>query len=137
MQFLHLTDDCLKLGGLVPVNPVTAVITNDLAVRRNLDDIELVNLMKLFTFSHGRTSHTGKLVIETEIVLERNGCKCHGLFLHFDAFFCLYSLVKPLVVTTPRQQATSELIDNDNLSVICHHIVFVALKQRLRPQCLL
>ena len=66
---LDLFDHRVVLLALRAIDHVVVIGANDRLVRRHNDDIELVNFEKLTSLGFGSSGHTGKLAIETEIIL--------------------------------------------------------------------
>ena len=54
--------------------------------------------------------------------------------LNRHAFFRFDRLVETLVVAVANLEAASVLIDDDNLAIIGHHVVFVSMEERLGTQ---
>ena len=124
---------------LVLDGAVDAVIVVDalyLLVGRNLNDRQLVDLAELGVLCHGGTRHAGELVVEAEVVLQRDGCERLVLLANKHALLGLHGLVQALRPTTTLHDAASELVDDLDLAVH-HDIVLVAVEHVLRLQRLL
>ena len=76
------------------------------------------------------TGHPRELVVQLEVVLQRDGGE--GLVLLFDpnAFLGLDRLVESLRPAAALQDATGELVDDLHLT-LGHHVVDVGLEQLL------
>src|SRR5699024_9745771 len=72
------------------------------------------------------TGHTGQLAVQTEEVLEGDGCQSLGLVLNLYAFLCLDGLMQTLVIAAAEHQTAGELVDNDDLTVT-DNVVDIAL----------
>ena len=126
----NVLDDLAVLRGFRRVNQVRLVDTNHGAVRRNRDNTQLVGRAKFCGFRLGGTGHAGQLLVQTEIVLKRDGGESLVLGLDLDAFFGFDRLVDSLVVTASRQNSAGVLVDNRHLAVH-HDVVLVATEQFL------
>ena len=128
MASLDLFDDCLDLACFSLKDLVFVVDSLDRLVGRNLDDIQPIDLLKLFCLGEGGAGHTGQLVVEAEIILEGNGRQCLRLLPHWHVLLGLDRLVQTLAIATPFHQASGELVDDDHFAVLSDDIVFVSLK---------
>ena len=102
-------------------------------IRRDDDDIELVDLRELFGLGVGRAGHTRQLAVFAEIVLEGDGRERLVLALDLDLFLGLDRLVQPVAPAPAGHQAAGELVHDDDFAVL-DHVVDVALEQRVRAQ---
>ena len=107
------------------------VDTGDRTVRRDLNDVELIDLAELFLFRQCRTGHTGELFIKAEEVLEGDRGKRFAFALHADVFLGLDCLVQAFIIAAAIHQTAGELVHDDDLPV-AHHIVHVALHHAAR-----
>ena len=123
---LDLLHNGPKLAGDIFIHHVGLVDTGQGLVGGNLHDVQLVDGAELLLLGEGGTRHAGQLVVETEVVLEGDGCQGFGLIGHLHVLLGLDGLVQALVVTPTEHQAAGELVHNDNLAVL-HHIVDVPL----------
>ena len=122
----NLLNDRLKLCLFGFVHHIGMVLANHRFVGRYLDDIELINLLELRAFGHGRTGHTREFFVKAEVVLEGDGREGFALMLNIDILFCFNRLMQTLVVAAPEHDAPGELIDNQHLAVP-HDIVDVTV----------
>jgi F-type H+-transporting ATPase subunit alpha len=131
----RIITEILKQSDLNPMSFEKQVIVLNARQRPvggDLDNIKLVNLVKLVTGAHNRAGHARKLFIKREKILESNaGCRAVGLFdLHL--FFGFNSLVHAVAKPPARQNAAGEFIYNFH-AVCRNNIVPVFLKQYARP----
>ena len=112
------------------------VLADHLAVGRDGDDLELVDLVELLGLGHRRAGHAGQLVVEPEVVLERDRGEGHALALDAQALLGLDRLVEALAPAPARHLAAGELVDDDDLAVL-DDVVAVALVERVGAQRLL
>ena len=121
-----LLDDGAQLAGLVFIHDVGVVDADDGLVRRDLDDVEVIDGRKLLFLGHGRAGHAGEFAVETEVVLERDGREGLVLALHAHVLLGLDGLVQTVAVAAAEHEAAGELIDDDDLAVL-DNVVNVAL----------
>ena len=136
LELLDLVDQGVELGLLVEVDEVGLVLADHRAVGRDRDDLELVDLVELLGLGHRRAGHAGELVVQAEVVLERDRGHRHALALDPQALLGLDRLVEALAPAPARHLAAGELVDDDDLAVL-DDVVAVALVQRVRPERLL
>ena len=103
------------------------------AVRRNDDDLELVDLMELGLFGLGGARHAGKLLVHAEVVLDRDRRERLRLLAHRHAFLRFHRLVQAVRPPPPRHQPAGELIDDEDLAVL-NDVLDVFFVERVRLQ---
>ncbi len=86
-------------------------------VRRNHVHIEFVNVVKLCRFRLGRAGHARKLLIKSEIILDRDRRQCLGLTINLDAFLRFNCLMQPVAPPSARHFAASEFVHNHDLVI--------------------
>ena len=133
MRLLDLLDDGLVFLLDRPIDLVVLVLARDRHVGRDLDDLEVVDLLELVGLGRGRAGHAGELLVEAEIVLE--GDRGEGLVLGLDLhpLLRLQPLVQPFRIAPARHHAAGELVDDHDLAVP-DDVVLVALEQRVGAQ---
>ena len=97
-----------------------------LAVGRNRDDVELVDLPELAGLGHGRAGHAADLVVQLEEVLQRDRGQRLRLFLDLHPFLGLDRLVQAVAPLPALHFAAGELIDDDD-RVVLDDVLHVAL----------
>ena len=102
-----------------------------LTVRRDLDDVQLVDLDELLLLGLRGTGHAGELLVEAEVVLERDRRERDVLLLDPHALLRLDRLMEALAPAAALHDPAGELVDDLHLAVL-HDVVDVALVQRLR-----
>ncbi len=112
-----VVDDGRELRFLGLVDQVALVDAHHRAVGRDRDDTQAVDLVELGGLGLGRTGHARQLVVQAEVVLQRDRGERLVLGLDLDAFLGLDRLVHALVVAAARQDAAGELVDDDDLAV--------------------
>ena len=106
------------------------------AVGRNGDDVEVVDLGELRGFGHRGAGHARQLLVLAEVVLEGDGRERLVLALDLDAFLGLDRLVQAVAPAAARHQAAGELVDDHDLAVL-DHVLHVELVVDVRAERLL
>ena len=104
-----------------------------LHVRRDLDHVQVVDLDELLLLGLGRAGHAGELVVEAEVVLQRDRGERLVLLLDADALLRLDRLVQALRPAAAFHDPAGELVDDLDLAVL-DDVVDVAVEERLRLQ---
>ena len=137
LALLHMLRNILSHSGelrlLRLINQIITVHTLVRLVRRNRHHINLVNLVQLRSLSLCSTRHAGKLVVQTEVVLQRDRSQRLVLIFDLDVFLRLDRLVHALVITTPRKDTARKGVHDHDLT-LTDDVVLIALKQLLRLQ---
>ena len=105
LHLLDLVDDGVELRLLVEVDEVRVVLADHRHVGRDRDDLELVDLVELLGLGHRRSGHAGELVVQAEVVLERDRGHRHALALDPQALLGLDRLVQALAPAAARHLA--------------------------------
>ena len=113
-----LFNDCLVLALFCAVDQVCVVDTLYRTVGRNCDNVQLVNFTEFVFLCHCRTGHARQLGVQTEIVLECDGCQGLGFLCDLYAFLCLDCLVQTVIETTSQHLTSGKLVDDDNFAVL-------------------
>src|SRR5688572_30091916 len=89
---LYFLDKSIILLAFRAIDIIISVITSNRFVRWDNDHVKLVYLEEFARFRFGSTCHAGKFVVESEVVLQRNGrseerrvgkeCRARWLPLH-------------------------------------------------------
>ena len=134
---LHdLAADGVPLAVARLVDLVVLVLADHRLVRRDLDDRQLVDLHELGGLGERRAGHARELVVEAEVVLQRDRREGLVLLLDVHALLGLDRLVQALRPAPPLEDAARELVDDHHL-VVDDGVVDVALVERLGLQRLL
>ena len=126
----HVVDDGDVLGFLGLVDQVGLVGADHLPVGRDGDHAELVDLVQLGGLGLCGTRHAGELLVQPEVVLQRDRGERLVLGLDLDVLLGLDGLVHALVVAATQQHATGELVDDQHFAV-AHDVVLVAREELL------
>src|SRR6476469_3324546 len=118
----------LPLHGLK--DQIVLVVARHVHVGRDLDDMQVVDLDELLLLRLRRTGHAGELLVETEVVLERDRRERDVLLLDLHALLGLDRLVQALGPATSFHDPAGELVDDLDLTVL-YDVVDVALVERL------
>ncbi len=118
------------------VDQIVHVLALHGPVGRDSEDGQLVDLAEFRIFGHSRAGHARELLVETEVVLERDGSQ--GLALLLDAHMLLGfdGLVQALGIAAPFHDAAGEFVHDLDLAVH-HHVIHIAMEEELRLQGLL
>ena len=122
---LDLFNDSTIFLAIGLIDAVIHIVADNRLVGRNLDHIELVDIPELTGLSAGGTSHTGKLMIHTEVVLQRDGGKGLCGSLHLDMLLGFDSLMESVAPAASLHDTSGLLVDNLHLTV--HDDIFVIL----------
>ena len=122
-----------NLACLGLVDDVGAVLADHRPVRRDRDDAQLVGLVKLGGLGLGRAGHAGELLVEPEVVLQRDRGEGLVLVLDLHLLLGLDGLVHALVVAPAGQHAAGELVDDEHLAV-GDDVLLVAVEELLGLQ---
>ena len=133
MSCAHLLHNCVEFFLLGLVNGIILINTDNRTVRRNHNNVHLVDITELLLLCLSRTGHAGLLIKFIEEVLEGNGSQSAALSLNLHMLLGLDSLVKAVRVTASRHDTSRKLVDNQNL-VVLYHVILVAEHQIVCPQ---
>ena len=120
--------DSGELLALRPVDLVILVDTADGEIGRDVDDLEPVDIHELAGFGHCRTGHAGELLVETEVVLERDRRQRLVLRLDLDLLFGFERLMQAFRITAAGHHAAGEFVDDDDLPAF-DDVILIALEQ--------
>ena len=132
IQLCDLLDHRVELGVLRLVDEVGLIGANHRSVRRNDHDIEVVDLLELLPLRPGCAGHSRQLLVHTEVVLEGDTRQGDVFPLNVNPFLGFDRLMQALRVPPPWHQSTSELVDDDDLTVRIDDVLIVAMEQELR-----
>ena len=113
-------------AGFSFIHHVGVVDAGHRLVGGDLDDVQLVDRGELVPFCGSRAGHAGKFIIQTEIVLERDGGQGLGLVSDLHTLLGFNGLVQAFIVAAAEHQAAGEFVHNNDL-VVLDHIVDIAL----------
>ena len=133
---LHIVGDGVVLGLDGAVDQVLVVNTLHGLVGGDDLDGQLVDLAELGVLGERRTGHAGELVIQTEVVLQGDGCQRLVLLAHEHALFGLDGLMQALGVAAAFHDAAGKLVDDLDLAV-GDHVLLIAVEHVLGLQRLL
>ena len=125
-----VVDDRLELLVARLVDEVVLVHADHRLVRRDRRDVQLVDLVELVRLGERRAGHAGELLVQAEVVLDRDRRDRDVLGLDLHALLGLDGLVQALRPAPALHDAAGELVDDLDLAVV-HDVLDVALVQRL------
>ena len=100
-------------------------------VGRDDDDVEAVDLAELALLGLRRTGHPGELLVEPEIVLERDRGERLVLAADRQAFLRFDRLVNAVGIAAAVHEAPGELVDDDDFAVL-DDVLLVLVEQMPR-----
>ena len=133
VAFSNFVDDGVVFLATRLVDAIVGVFPHHRSIGRNNVDVEFVNVVKLGRFGLGRAGHAGELLIEPEIILDRDGGERLRLAIYLHAFLGLHRLVQTVAPTAPRHFATGEFIDNHHF-VVLDDVLHIFLEQAVGAQ---
>src|SRR5918995_295066 len=131
VALLDVADHRLELAFLRAENEIVLVLTRDVDVGRDLDDVQVVDLDELLLLGLRGAGHAGELLVEAEVVLERDRGERDVLFLDLQPFLRLDRLVQAFAPAPALHDPAGVLVDDLHLAVL-DHVVDFALVERLR-----
>ena len=134
MIVLNLFGDRSPFVFFAAVNRVWMGDSLQRSVRWNGDDVEAIDLVKFFRFSHRGTGHTTDFFVELEVILKRNGRERLRFLFDLHAFFGFDSLMQTVAPLTTIHQAAGEFVDDHNRAFF-DDVVHVQFVQTVRFQC--
>ena len=123
-------DDGLELRVLGLVDEVGLVATLARHVGRDRDDGEVVGVAELRRLGLGGARHAGELLVEAEVVLQRDRRPGVVLVLDLHALLGLDGLVRAVGPPATLERAAGELVDDLHLAAV-DEVVLVAVVQLL------
>ena len=136
VALLDVVGDGLELVVDGAVDLVLVVDAPDRLVGRNLHNRQLVDLAELRVLGHGGARHARELVVETEVVLQRDRGERLVLLADEHALLSLHRLVQAVRPAAALHYAARELVDDLDLAAN-DHVVLVAMEHVLRLERLL
>ena len=130
---LDLLDRGVPLLARAAEDEVGPVGPDHVAVGRDDDDVELVDVLELRRLGHRRAGHAGELLVHAEEVLEGDRGERLVLALDLDALLGLDRLVQAVRPAAAGHHAAGELVDDDHLAVL-DQVLDVAPVEVVRAQ---
>ena len=118
------------------VHTVVHIIALDRTVGRYLYHIQFIDVPELPCLCRCSTCHTCQLMVHTEVVLQRNGCKGLCGSFHFYMLLRLHCLMQSIAPTAAFHD-TSCLFVNDFYFAIHHNVFIVFVEHGICLQQLL
>ncbi len=95
---------------------------------RNSHNLKAVNLMKLLGGGLRSTSHTGKTLVKTEIVLNGDLRVSPAFFFYQNSFFGFDCLVQTAIISAAVHKSASKLINDNNFSIFYNIVPIFKVK---------
>ncbi len=130
---LDLLDRRVPFLARAAIDEVGAVGADHVAVGRDDDHIELVDVLELGGLGHRRAGHARELLVHAEEVLEGDRGERLVLALDLDALLRLDGLVQAVGPAAAGHHAAGELVDDDHLAVL-DQVLDVAPVEVVRAQ---
>ena len=133
VTILDVLDDRVELVAPGQVDQVRGIVPDHFHVGRDHHHFQTVNLLELVGFGVGGAGHARQLVVEAEIVLERD--RRDGLVLLLDAYALLGldRLVQTIGPAPARHGAAGEFVHDHDLAVLDDVLHFL-VEQGVRAQ---
>ena len=96
------------------VDAVVGVGPRDRAIRRDDGDIQFVDVVEFVRFGFGGAGHAGELVVEPEIILDRDRGEGLRFTIDLDAFLRFDGLVQSIAPAAARHFAAGVFVDDDD-----------------------
>jgi hypothetical protein len=122
-------DDGLELAGPTEVDEIAEIAADHRTVGGDDDHLEAVDVHELVGLGVGRAGHARELVVEAEIVLERDRGERLVLGLHAHPLLGLDRLMKAVGPAASLHGAAGELVDDDHFAVANDVIDFAAVER--------
>ena len=133
VAILDVIDDGVDLFLERPEHEIVLVPANHREMRRNHHRFEVIDLLELERLGVRRAGHAGEPLIHPEVILKRDRRQRLVLALDRNAFLGFDRLVQSVGPAPAGHQPAGELVDDDDLAVL-HHVVLVAVEERVRAQ---
>jgi len=131
VHFLDVFEYRIELAFRADIDQIAAIVADHRPIGWDDDHFQVVNALEFVGLSIGRTGHTGKLVVKTEIVLERDRRQRLAFLLDRHAFFRFSGLMQAVGPAPTGHHAAGEFIDDDDLAA-ADDVLNVALVQVMR-----
>ena len=132
--FANIFNDRLNFFRFSHVYQVRHILTDHRTVGRYYHGIQLIDGAELKRFGICSTGHPRQLLVQTEVVLEGDGCQRLVFVLNIHAFFRFHGLVQAIGPATSLHGTAGVFIDDDDFAVF-NDVVNVAGEQGVRAQC--
>ena len=117
---------------LSQINQVPFIITNHWPVRRDNHHLKTIYLIQFERLGIGCTSHTGKLLVQAEIVLESDRCQSLVFILNRDVFLGFNRLMQTIRPAPASHHTPGKLINDDHF-IILDDVINILMKQYISP----
>ena len=132
-MFLNVVDHRVIFLAPRLVDMVVSVFPLNWPVRRNHVHIQLIDVVELSCISFGRARHAAQLLVQPEIILNRDRRQGLRFTIDLNPFFGLDRLMQTVAPAAARHLATSIFVDNNNL-VLFNDVLNVFLEQAVSPE---
>src|SRR5579859_1197464 len=115
------------------VDDVAVLFADELAIRGDDDNVEVVDFAEFGGFRFRRAGHAGEFLVHAEIILEGDGGEGLIFALDLDGFLGFDGLMKTIGPAAAGHLAAGEFVDDDNFAVF-DNVIDVALVERVRAK---
>ena len=133
LTILNVFDDSRVLLVFSPEHLVLLIDSDHLAVGGDHHRFQTVDVLEFISFGIGRTGHARKLLVHTEVVLERDGSHRLVFLTDFHAFLGFHSLVQTVGPATAGHQTARKLVDDDHFAVL-NDVLLITEKECVSAQ---
>ena len=111
---LDFVDDGVVFFAARFVDAVVGVVARDRPIRRDDGDVEFVDVVEFVRFGFRGAGHAGELVVEPEIILDRDRGERLRLAIDLHAFLRFDRLVQSIAPAAARHFAAGVFVDDDD-----------------------
>ena len=114
VAFADFVDDGVVFFAARFVDAIVRIGARDRAIGRDDGDIQFVDVVKFVRLGFGGAGHAGELLIEAEIILDRDRGEGLGFAIDLDAFLRFDRLVQAIAPAAARHFAAGVFVDDDD-----------------------
>ncbi len=133
ISLFDLLNQSIQLLATSFKDQIVRILSDTVPIRRNYHHAQPINILKLIRFRLRRPRHSGQLLVQTKIVLNRNRRQCLRLPINLHPFLCFHRLMQSIAPPSPGHESPRVLVHDDHL-VLLNHIVHILLKDTVRTQ---
>ena len=119
--------------GAAAIHLIAHVLADHRLVGRDHHHLEIIDVLELVGLGVGGTGHAGELVVEAEVVLERDRGERLVLVLDLRPLLGLDRLMQAVRPAPARHHAPGKFVDDHHL-IVLDDVVHLAPEQRMRTQ---
>ena len=112
---------------------IIRILSDAVPVRWNHHHPQPVDVLEFVRLRLGRSRHPPQLLVQTKIILNRDGGQSLRLPVDLHPLLCLHRLMQPIAPPPPRHQPARVFIHYDHL-VLLHHVMDILFEHAGSPQ---